>query len=68
MKNVARIAAVLFLSFAGLSSTRASAIIFLCGDICQSWQSCSRNCTDDTSGFLTNCGNYGCCVGNTWNC
>jgi hypothetical protein len=68
MKNVARIAAILFLLFTGLSSTRASAIIFLCSDICLSWQSCQRNCTDDGGGPLTNCGNYGCCVGHTWNC
>lgn len=68
MKNVARIAAILFLLFSALSSSKASAIIFLCGDICLSWQSCSRNCTDDTSGNFTNCGNWGCCVSNTTNC
>jgi len=68
MKNVARIAAVLFLLFAGLSSQRASAIIFFCSDVCFSWQSCARNCTDDTTGYPSNCGNYECCVYDTTNC
>ncbi len=68
MKNVARIAAVLFLLFAGLTSTRASAIIFLCSDICTDWQACGRNCTDEQTGLLIKCGTYGCCIGNTWNC
>jgi len=68
MKNVLRIAAVLFVSFAGLSSTKASAIIFFCSDICTSGQSCGRNCSDDSTGFPSNCGIYGCCNGNTTNC
>jgi len=68
MKNVARIAAVLFLLFAGLSSRRASAIIFFCSDVCASWQSCGRNCTDDSTGNLTNCGNWECCTFDTTNC
>ncbi len=68
MKNVTRIAAILFLLFAGLSSTRASAVIFLCSDICTYWQACGRNCTHEHTGLLINCGNYGCCISNTSNC
>ncbi|HEX4964070.1 MAG TPA: hypothetical protein VF173_24810 [Thermoanaerobaculia bacterium] len=68
MKNVARIAAVLFLLFAGLASKRASAIIFFCGDICNSQQSCGRNCVDDSTGNPSNCLNWDCCIGHTWNC
>jgi len=67
MKNVARIAAILFLLFSALSAPKASAIIFLCDDICLSWQSCFRNC-DDGNGNISNCGNYGCCVSNTSGC
>lgn len=67
MKNVARIVAVLFLAFAGLSSQRASAIIFFCSDVCSSGQSCNRNCSDD-SGFPSSCAAYGCCIGNPSGC
>jgi hypothetical protein len=67
MKNVTRLAAVLFLLFAGLSSTRATAIILFCSDVCAANGTCGRNCATD-SGFPSSCGNYGCCVGHTANC
>jgi|tagenome__1003787_1003787.scaffolds.fasta_scaffold20276748_2 hypothetical protein len=67
MKNVARLAAVLFLLFSALSSSKASAIIFFCDDICSSSQSCFRNCYDQSEN-PSNCGNYGCCISDTTNC
>jgi hypothetical protein len=68
MRNVARIGAIVFLLLTGLSTPRASAVIFFCSDICSDWRACSFRCTDDLSGFASNCGNYGCCTGNTTNC
>lgn len=66
MKSVARIGAVLFLLFAGLFSTRASAA-FLCGDICSPTQSCTRGCSG-VGGVATTCGQWGCCVSNQTKC
>lgn len=67
MKNVARIGAVVFLLFAGLSSPKASAIVFYCDDICSSQGSCALSCKSQT-GVSTTCGQWGCCAANQTNC
>lgn len=65
MSRLARLCAVVLLTLGVLAPSRpASAVIFLCSDICVSWQSCTRQCYDDW-GMLTNCGGYGCCTGKT---
>lgn len=64
MKKVARIGAIAFLLFAGISKPKASALFILCEDVCSRGQSCGRTCSDD-SGFTATCGDYGCCIGQT---
>lgn len=68
MKKAVKVSLIAFVLAVGLLPSGASAVIFLCGDICQTWQSCSRQCIDDTSGFQISCGQYGCCSQIQWNC
>ena len=68
MKKAVKVSLIAFVLAVGLLPSGASAVIFLCGDICQTWQSCSRQCIDDTSGFQISCGQYGCCTQIQWNC
>jgi hypothetical protein len=68
MKSIARIVAILFLSFVGLSSSKASAVFMVCSDLCNFKQGCYRNCSDDITGNTTTCGAYGCCAGTTYHC
>ncbi len=68
MKKAAKVGLIALVLAVGLLPSGASAVIFLCGDICQTWQSCTRQCIDDTSGFQISCGQYGCCGQIQWNC
>ena len=68
MKKAAKVGLIALVLAVGILPSEASAVIFLCGDICMSWQSCTRQCIDDTSGFQIKCGDYGCCSQVQWNC
>ena len=62
MRSATKIGVLAFLVAGLLLAVQASAIIFPCDFWCKSYKPCNTMCEEGT------CGNYGCCVGNTWNC
>ena len=62
MRTSTKIGALAFLTAGLLLAVQASAIIFPCDFWCKPYKPCNTLCEEGT------CGNYGCCVGNTWNC
>ena len=62
MKSATKISMLALFVVGLLLAVQASAIVFPCDYWCKPYKSCSTQCEEGS------CGDYGCCIGNTWNC